>query len=80
MKDIAKGMKSESRLADMLDGIRLSPSQMTSAKARMDQAETIANAIAAVGKAVGAVVAGVLHGSHFLARRVRAAFMKPAHH
>jgi len=79
MKDLAKANGSDSRLAHLLDSIRLSPREMSSAKARMDQAQSIANGITAVGTAIGAAIAWVLHASQAFARRIRSAFMKPAH-
>jgi hypothetical protein len=80
MKTIVKVSGSELRLAHLLDGVRLSPHEMASAKARMDQAEAIAHGMAAIGKAVSAAVAWVVHGSQVFARRIKSAFMKPAHH
>jgi len=80
MENIVKVSGSESRLALLLEGVRLSSREMASAKARMDQAEAIANGVIAIGKAIGAAVAGVLRGSQVFARRIKSAFMKPAHH
>lgn len=80
MKVKEKVSKGELGLTSLLDSIDLSSSQMASAKGRMRQAEVIADVIGAVYTATGAAINGALLGSQILARRIKSAFVKVAHH
>jgi hypothetical protein len=64
---------------DVFRGIALSPSKVASAKARMAQAEAIADGIIAAVNGIASAFGLARHGSKIVARRLRAAFMKPAH-
>lgn len=65
--------------ADPFRGINFTPAELASAKARMAQAEGIANGMHAAYKGVVYAIVAVGNGINTLARRVRGAFMKPAH-
>jgi len=60
-------------LADSLDGIALSASQMAVARARMQQAEEIAETLAAIGAGVGAVARWAQHAVMSVVRHTKPA-------
>jgi len=72
--------KSTVRTADAFEHIALTDYERAVAKARMAQAETIADGLVSVFNGITAALAATGNGLSALARRVRTAFMKPAHH
>jgi len=66
--------------ANAFDGMHLTDYERAVAKARMAQAEAIADGFVYLFIGITAAAAAVRIGLSGLGRRVRAAFMKPAHH
>jgi hypothetical protein len=65
---------------EAFDGMSLTDYERAVAKARMAQAEAIADGFLSVFRGIAAAAAAVGSGLSGLGRRVRTVFMKPAHH
>jgi hypothetical protein len=65
---------------DAFDGMSLTDYERAVAKARMAQAETIADGFVSLFRGIAAAAAAVRNAVAGLGRRVRTVFMKPAHH
>lgn len=65
---------------DAFDSMPLTDYQRAVAKARMAQAEAMADGFVLVFQGIVATAAAVRSGLSGLGRRIRTAFMKPAHH
>lgn len=66
--------------ANAFDGMSLTDYQRAAAKARMAQAEALADGFVSVFRGIAAAAAAVRSGLSALGRRIRTVFMKPAHH
>ena len=65
---------------DAFEGAQFTAYERASANARMAQAEVVASIILAAYNGAGAALAWLRDVAVVVARRIRAAFMSPAHH